>query len=299
MGWWVTERVFIQKPEQGEIDMATIELGPGAHYADATLATRSPGMRRILFPAVRWGAVFAGVAVGVSIQLVLSLLGLATGLSNIDVNQGQGISSTGPLLWAALSMLISALVGGYVAARMSGLKRRADGIMHGAVSWAVTTLMFATLATSVSGAMVSGIFNNVAPTLTQSAGAGDTALTSMLRGQVGNGLDANTMQRLMRDIQAGRRDDAISLLSGSGGMDPARAGNVVDQALILSGSPERASPSARQAANRAVEVAGTTAWLVFLAVALSLVLSLIGGALRAIGARRQTWSGAAEAPTPP
>ncbi len=281
--------------------MATIELGPGSHYADQALSARSIGLRRALFPAVRWGAVLAGVAVGISLQLVLSLLGIATGLSTLDVTQSEGISTTAPMIWAAISMLLSALVGGYVAARMSGLKRKADGILHGAVSWAVTTLLFAILATSVTGNLLSGIFSNLVPMARGTAAGGDdVAASSLLRSQVGGNLDAASMQRLLENIRAGRRDDAVQLLTGPGAVEPTRAAAVVDQALILSGHAERASPSSRATANRAIETAGTTAWMVFLAVALSLALGMLGGALGAIGARRTTWSGspAQEASTP-
>ncbi|HEX7633684.1 MAG TPA: hypothetical protein VF427_00210, partial [Noviherbaspirillum sp.] len=82
-----------------------------------------PVTRRQLWPAIRWGAVIAGVAVGLSVQLVLTLLGIATGLSTVNLSQGETVG-TGPLLWAGFSMLVSAFVGGYVAARMSGLKRK-------------------------------------------------------------------------------------------------------------------------------------------------------------------------------
>lgn len=277
--------------------MATIELGPGGNYTDQSLGA-SPFLRRPLFPAIRWGAVLAGVAVGISVQLVLTLLGIASGLSAMNVAQGDSPSATGPLLWAGLSMLISAFVGGYVAARMSGLKRKVDGVLHGAVSWAVTTLLFAVLATSVSGSMLSGIFGNVAPSMTRSAGTGESAVGSLLRGQMGGNVDASTLQRLQRDIQAGRRDDAIRLMSSSMGMDPSRAATVVDQALILSGSPEQASPQSRAAADRAVQTASTAAWVVFIAVALSLAVGIAGGVLGAVGARRTTWASSTTASNP-
>src|SRR5690606_5139321 len=112
------------------------------------------------FTGIRWGAVLAGVAVGLSIQLMLTLLGIATGLSSPSVSE-DALPGSAPLLWAALSMLVSAFVSGYVAARMSGLKRKADGILHGAVSWAVTTLLFAALATTIGGIMVGTVFSSV------------------------------------------------------------------------------------------------------------------------------------------
>ncbi len=269
--------------------MATIELGPGSNYADQSLGI-SPLLRRPLFPAIRWGAVLAGVAVGLSTQLVLALLGIATGLSAMNVTQGNVPNATGPLLWAGLSMLISAFIGGYVAARMSGLKRKVDGILHGAVSWAVTTLLFAVLATSVTGSLLSGIFNTAAPTMARSSvGGGGSAIGAMLKGQLGN-VDAGTLQRLQSDIQAGRRNDAIQLMTGSMGVDRPRAETIVDQALILAGNPDQASPQSRAAAERAVDTAGTAAWMVFLAVALSLAAGIGGGMLGAVGARRTTWA---------
>ena len=270
--------------------MATIELGPGGHFADQALGARSAGLRRVLLPAVRWGAVLAGVAVGISVQLVLSLLGIATGLSNMDITTAEDVSTTGPLIWAAISMLLAAFVGGYVAARMSALKRKVDGLLHGAVAWAVTTLLFVMLASSVGGNLLAGIFSNMGSAMTQS---GTGTVATLLRSRSANALDANTLQRLQEDVRAGRREEAIGLLANATGISTSGAADVIDQALIISGKPEAASPVARQSAERAVKTASTTAWMMFIAVALSLVLGMLGGALGAVGARRTTWSGTA------
>ena len=74
------------------------------------------------------------------------------------------------------------------------------------------------------------------------------------------------------------------------GVSRDRASIIVDQALILSGSPEQASPEGRAAADRAVKGASKAAWTAFGAVAISLALSFLGGALGAMGARRTTWN---------
>src|ERR671926_720493 len=168
--------------------MATIHLEPGTGYNDSGVGSGDLA-RRNLFPAVRWGAVLAGVAVGVSTQLVLTLLGIASGLSAADIAEGDS-PGAGPLMWAGVSMLIAAFVGGYVAARMTGLKRKVDGVLHGVVSWAVTTLLFATLATSAGGSLLSGIFSNMVPAAANVAGnavtnAGGNGLAGMIRSQVG------------------------------------------------------------------------------------------------------------------
>lgn len=271
--------------------MATIHLDTGANYPGGTLISQENIIRRPLFPSIRWGAVLAGVAVGISVQLVLTLLGIASGLSMTSVQQGEA-PGTGALVWAGISMLVSALVGAYVAGRMSGLKRKTDGILHGVVSWAVTTLLFVVLATSAGGSLLSGLFSGIgqgANTMAQT-GASPGGLTALLNRQLGTNVSADSMRTLQQYIASGRRDQAIDYMSSNMGVARDRAANVVDQALILSGSPEQASPQGRAAADRAIQGASTAAWVVFGAVALSLVLSFIGGALGAIGARRTTWT---------
>jgi len=268
--------------------MATLHLESGAAYPGSTLITQENIVRRSLLTAIRWGAVLAGVAVGISVQLVLTLLGIASGLSLTRLSAGEA-PGTGALIWAGLSMLISALVGAYVAGRMSGLKRKTDGMLHGVVSWAVTTLLFVLLATSAGGSLISGLFSGVtqgASTMAQSGGG----ITAMLNRQLGTNVNPQDMRTVQEHIAAGRRDQAIDYMSSNMGVRRDRASTIVDQALILSGSPEQASPEGRAAADRAVKGASTAAWTVFGAAALSLVLSFLGGALGAMGARRTTWN---------
>jgi hypothetical protein len=273
----------------GALKMATT-VNYTSSEPERDLETSGAYMRRPLFPAIRWGAVLAGVAVGVSVQLVLTLLGIATGLSSTDVSQGETLGM-GPLLWAGFSMLVAAFVGGYVAARMSGLKRKADGVLHGAVSWAVTTILFAALATSVGGAMVSGVFSNMGQ-LARSANAagGGSPAADVMREQMGR-MDAESMKQFQQALQSGQRDQAIQLLQKTTGAEPARAAAMVDQAMILSGRPESASPQSRASAEGAMKTAGAAAWIVFLAVALALAIGMAGGMLGAAGSRRVSWSG--------
>jgi hypothetical protein len=188
-----------------------------------------------------------------------------------------------------VSMLIAAFVGGYVAARMTGLKRKADGVLHGIVSWAVTTLLFATLATSAGGSMLSGVFNNIT-TDSPVAGAPSGGLRDLLQLQLGGNVSPAAMTALQDHIQAGRRDSAIELMMTSLGVDKERAETIVDQALILTGSVEQASPQSRAALERALDMAGTAAWTAFFAVTLSLAMAVVGGVMGAVSARRTTWT---------
>jgi hypothetical protein len=253
----------------------------------ATVTDNGAALRRPFFSALRWGAILAGVVVGIALQLVLTLLGIATGLSTVDVTAADTGSTTGPLLWAGVSMLIAAFVGGYVAARSSGLKRKSDGILHGATAWGVTTLLFVILAASAGGSMLGGIFGTMGDAMSQT---GSSAVAGgFLNRQFGN-VDPGIVDRFERQIQAGHRNEAIQLLVGSLNMDEERAAAIVDQALIVAGSPAQASPQGRATANRTVQMASSTAWMVFGAVALSLALGMSGGLLGASGARRTVWS---------
>lgn len=263
-----------------EQDMQT---GQSQSYLDSVAAA---SLRRPLVVAVRWGAILAGVAAGVSVQLVLTLFGIATGLNTLAA-AGSG-AAMGALLWAGASMLVAAYVGGYVAARMSGLKRKADGVLHGLVSWAVTTLLFATLAATAGGAMLGGIFNAMGPGTPGAVRAG-APVADMLRTEVDR-IDLNSLQLLQQHIEAGRREEAIDLLVNSMGLVPARAARVVDQALILSGAPANGTPQPGAEAERVVQNAGATAWVLFAAVALALAVGVAGGVVGAISARRTTWS---------
>lgn len=266
--------------------MATIHLETGSGFPGGTMISQENIVRRPLFSGIRWGAVLAGVAVGISVQLVLTLLGIASGLSLSSVSAVEG-PATGALIWAGLSMLIAALIGSYVAGRMSGLKRKTDGVLHGFVSWAVTTLLFVFLATSAGGSLLSGLFSSVNPGAVAAQSGGVTALINR---QMGTNVSTESLRTLQEHIAAGRRDQAIDYMSSSMGVQRDRAAGIVDQALILSGSPEQASPAGRDAANRALRQAGRTAWIAFGAVTLSLILSLLGGAIGAMGARRTTWA---------
>ena len=277
--------------------MATLHLDPGSALPGGALGSQESMVRRSLFPAVRWGAVIAGVAVGMSLQIVLTLLGIATGLSATNVATGE-MPGMGALIWAGLSILIAAVVGAYVAARMCGLKRKADGVLHGVVSWAVATLLFVMFASSAGGTLLSGFMGSVSQGMSATSTAGRSGgLSGLISRQLGIEVSASDVQALQEHIAAGRRDQAISLMRNKLGIQSERASTIVDQALILSGSPEQASAEGRAAAERAVAQASVVAWSVFGAVALSLVLSAIGGVLGALGARRTSWNeGAASTP---
>src|SRR5690606_2368240 len=90
------------------------------------------------FPAIAWSSIIGGLVVGLATHMLMMLLGVAAGLTAVEfTTTGLGVQNVPEwsAAWNGLSMLLAAFVGGYVAARMSGLRRKADGVLHGFVAW--------------------------------------------------------------------------------------------------------------------------------------------------------------------
>jgi hypothetical protein len=106
---------------------------------------------------VRWGPIFAGLVVALSVQLVLSALSAAIGLTNIS-DSGAPRSNADNVgaavgIGAIVSLFIALFIGGWVTARASGPMNRSTAILNGAILWATTLAISAWLLSSgVSGA---------------------------------------------------------------------------------------------------------------------------------------------------
>src|ERR671929_759058 len=88
---------------------------------------------------VHWGPIVAGLLTGLTALLLLSLLGLAIGLTT--VNAGTAAAQGGPpadagrnsAIWAAIAGILSFLLGGYVTRRTAALFDRGWGALNGAL----------------------------------------------------------------------------------------------------------------------------------------------------------------------
>lgn len=269
--------------------MTNVNLGAMPASSGNNRTNKEGATRRILVPTLRWGAILAGVAAGLSSQLLLAMLGLASGLSLTQLSEGVTPGS-GTLLWSILSLLIAAVVGSYVAGRVSGLSRKTDGMLHGLVTWSVSTLLFVLMATSLGGTLISGIFYDIGQgSVASNQAASSIGFVGMLNRQIGSNLSPQDFRLLQDDILTGKRDTAISLLTTRSGLRTDKAASIVDQALILSGQSLLASSEARSNAEQSIRAASLVAWSVFLATALSLIASIFGGLFGATTATRVTW----------
>ncbi len=147
-------------------------ITPGSTTVDTTtsLGGASHTHRRI-----SWAAIFGGVILVVTVQLLLSLLGAGIGLGTVDTNAGStpnaGNLGIGAGLWWVISSCISLFVGGYVSAWMAGIEVRFDGLLHGIVTWGIATLLTFWLLTSAIGGIIGGGFSALG-SVTSAAGSG-------------------------------------------------------------------------------------------------------------------------------
>jgi hypothetical protein len=118
---------------------------------------------------ISWGAIFAGTLVAISVQLLLTLLGISIGAWVIDPAAGtqgmQGIGM-GAGIWALVSFLIALFIGGWVAGRMAGVGNKLDGLLEGTIVWSAVTVLTFMLVTTTVGRVVGGAAGLAGNTLT-------------------------------------------------------------------------------------------------------------------------------------
>ena len=86
--------------------------------------TATDDAHTIMVNKVSWGAIFAGVVVGLVVQVLLTMLGVGIGIATLDPgtadNPAASTFSIATGIWYVVSGIIAAFAGGYIAARMSG-----------------------------------------------------------------------------------------------------------------------------------------------------------------------------------
>lgn len=157
------------------------------------------------FKRISWGSVFAGVVIALSIQFALSLLGLGIGMGAIDpysTNPAEGLG-IGTAIWFGITTLISLFAGGWVAARLAGIPTRADGVLHGVLTWSLFILITFYLLTTAVGQIISGVTGAIGKTLSL-AGQGIQAIAPEIGNQVQQELNQRdiTLNSIRQEAEA-------------------------------------------------------------------------------------------------
>ena len=109
---------------------------------------------------ISWAAIFGGVILVVTVQLLFSLLGAGIGLNTVNTNAGTTPNASsigiGAGAWWIISSIIALTFGGYAAAWLAGIELRWDGFLHGLITWGIATLLTVWLLTSAIGGIIGG-----------------------------------------------------------------------------------------------------------------------------------------------
>jgi hypothetical protein len=162
---------YVQPPVQAQphyVQQAAPAVQHGARHVgiyDRDVDVQKPKDR------VRWGPIIAGIFTTLATFLLLSLLGVAIGLTAATGYPNGGAPAaatnaannygTGAAIWAAISALIAFFLGGYVAARTSAVRGRGTGWTNGALVWAVTLPLLLWLASNGATGFLNAIGFNL------------------------------------------------------------------------------------------------------------------------------------------
>ena len=134
--------------------------------------------RTVLLNRISWGAVLAGVVVGLVVQLILNMIGV--GLRRhihpmTSDNPDASAFSIGAAIWWTISGIIAAFAGGLAAGRLAGKPKESTAGWHGLTAWALMTVVIFYLLTTALGGIIGGVFSTISGA---AGGLGRTAATA-------------------------------------------------------------------------------------------------------------------------
>ena len=205
-------------------------------------------------PVVGWSGVFAGLAVGAGVVGLLSVLGVAVGITVLPEGRMAGGEGgvrlgIGTGVWAALSLLVGFFVGGLVSTRATNHTDRGGAVIQGTLVWILGVVTVVAL-----------VMSGISPLALLTRGA----IVSGLATATGNSTDETA--RALDDLRA-----RIAPLRD----DPARLAAEVQ--AFFDQLAERAKPQ-DPAAGAAQRQARLTSWIIFGGLLLTLLVC-VGGAL--------------------
>lgn len=210
--------------------------------------TPAEDARSIMINQISWGAVLAGVVVALVTQLILNMIGIGVGAATLDPGSGDNPQastfSLGAAIWFGVASILAALIGGYVASRLSGRPKESTGGWHGLTAWAVTTLVIFYLLTTTIGSIIGGAYQSITSVVGGVANAAGGAVQTAAEAAPE---DADPMAAIEQAIRG-----------ATGGAD---AGGVLDGAVAsvraaLTGDPAQSEEARETAAQSLAEAQG-------------------------------------------
>jgi len=147
---------------------------------------------------ISWSAIFAGAAVTLAVSLLLALLGAGLGASSLNpLQQSNPLEGLGKvaIFWLVISGIVAFFAGGWTAGYGSGwITSRRESLVHGFVTWAVTSLVAASFITGAAGSLLAGGAGLIGQSA--KAAAQSPQLSSRLQEELQKrGIDLNSLQQ--------------------------------------------------------------------------------------------------------
>lgn len=251
--------------------------------------------------SVSWGAIFAGLVIALSIQLLLNLLGIGIGASTVTPTNGDtpgtGLA-IGAGVWFAISALLALFAGGWASGRLAGAVGRKNGMLHGFTTWALTTILTLYLLGSAIGGIIGGAASLLgktaalggqgvaaaAPTLGGLASQATGITPDEIKQQAGDVASDPSFQAFASDMfhngqpSPQDRSNLVQVLAQKQGISPQQADAEVTgwQQKFVDGK-QQASAKAAEAGDKAASGIARTALWSFLAMLLGAVAATLGG----------------------
>lgn len=138
-----------------------------------------------------WGAVFAGLFVALAVMALLAVLGLAFGLSVVDPGDKPANYGLGAGIWGGVSALIAFGIGGWIAGWAKPGGYTANGLLQGALMWAVSMVLLVYLISGGVGSVMNAA-GSVAATGVNAASSSANALAN--NPEIRNDVTSNTQE---------------------------------------------------------------------------------------------------------
>ena len=235
-----------------------------------------------------WGGIWAGFLVGLGVLMLLNALGLAIGISLIDINRGATDDAQawgiGAAAWLLLSLLASLFIAGMVSSRAGAVIDPRTGALQGTVVW-----VLAMLALMLFGALGMTLGSNALVGRGPGVGPAVSRAVPDLAADIASGDVNQVIARLGDPATANRIASATGLPRDE---VQARLGEIRGRMEAYRTDPARALAEAREGlrgltleagAKAARPYATATGWATFGILVLSLGAAVLGGRSGASG----------------
>jgi hypothetical protein len=245
---------------------------------------------------VSWGGIWSGFLFALGVFLLLTVLGMAIGVSAVDIGTADNTSARslgiGAGVWGAATLLVALFVGGWVATRAGMVHDGATGMIEGVLIWVLSVLTLIYMASSGVALLANGVFGSIGSVAQTATAAvrGGVDVEAIANGDVGQITarlnDPKTVSAVaaaagMQEAEARTTLSDIAAKVDAAKADPARA--VAEARQGLKDIASRVAARGERAAARAQPAATTTMWTALA----SLVVALIAAIAGAMIGRRQ------------